>query len=64
MMISKELLVKDKLKLSFHDKIFCKVKVNGERALIPASNAIDLVLYYKLTEIPSIEELAKLVAAM
>ena len=61
-MIVSDLLVKNSLERPSPDMIFRQVKINGESVIIPASNAIGIVLRHNLTKEPSIEELTKIVA--
>ena len=49
-----------KLERPTPDKIFRKVKQQGVAVLIPASNAIGIVLQYGLTEEPTLNELEEM----
>jgi hypothetical protein len=53
-------LLNSNLKRPTPDKVFRKVERNGQFVLIPASNAIGIVLRHRLTEEPTFDELEKL----
>jgi hypothetical protein len=57
---TKSTLVTNKLQRPTPDKIFREVKQGRVSVLIPASNAIGIVLRHNLTEEPSLDELEKL----
>jgi hypothetical protein len=57
----KSTLVANHLKRPTPDKVFREVKQDGEPVLIPASNAIGIVLRHSLIKEPSLEELEELV---
>jgi hypothetical protein len=54
-------LVSQKLKRPTPDKVLREVKKDGKWVLIPATNAIGLVLRHQLTEKPTMEKLVELV---
>jgi hypothetical protein len=58
--IPSHLVKAKKLKRPTPDKVFREVKQSGVFVLIPASNAIGIVLRHNLTEEPSLTELEKL----
>ncbi len=57
---TKSILVTNKLQRPAPDKVFREVKQGRVSVLIPASNAIGIVLRHHLTEEPSLDELKKL----
>ena len=60
MWIQSTTLTDKKLERPTPDKVFREVKQSGVSVLIPASNAIGIVLRHNLTEEPSLTELEKL----
>jgi hypothetical protein len=57
---TKSILVTNHLQRPTPDKVFREVKLGRVFVLIPASNAIGIVLRHKITEEPSLNELEKL----
>jgi hypothetical protein len=57
---TKSTLVTNKLQRPAPDKVFREVKKGRISVLIPASNAIGIVIRYNLTEEPTLDELEKL----
>jgi hypothetical protein len=58
---TKSTLVAQKIQQPTPDKVFRKVERDGVPVLIPASNAIGIVLKHGLTKKPSLEELEALI---
>jgi hypothetical protein len=57
---TKSTLVTNKLQRPTPDKVFREVEQDGISVLIPASNAIEIVLRHNLSKKPSLDELEKL----
>jgi len=62
--IRSRLLTQNKLERPTPDKVFREVKQNRISVLIPASNAIGIVLRHNLSEEPSLDELEELIKRM
>jgi hypothetical protein len=60
MLIVRDTLVNKNLKRPTPDKVFREVERDGISVLIPASNAIGIVLRHSLTKKPSLVELEML----
>jgi hypothetical protein len=58
---TKSTLVATQLKRPTPDKVFCEVEQDSDFVLIPASNAIGIVLKHGLTKEPSLDELEALI---
>jgi hypothetical protein len=58
--IRRRLLTLNKLQRPTPDKIFCEVERDGVFVLIPASNAIGIVLQHDLSKKPSLNELDRI----
>lgn len=61
MCIPTQLLVDKRLKRSTPDKLFREVEKDGVPVLVPASNAIKIVLQHNLNRKPSVEELENMI---